>query len=93
MRKDDANWMFGVIYFCRDDPRVIVRNRFSFGWTWNFGHRGVWLVLPAYVMAFFSPLMLSRPPIEASPLVVIVACFLVFLMLVYIASRIAEGPR
>ena len=93
LRTDDAHWTLGVIYRCSADPRVIVRNRFRFGWTWNFGHRSVWWVLPAYIAAFFAPVLLTRPPIHASPLMAMVACFAVFLLLVYIANWIAEGPR
>ena len=38
LRRDAGNWRWGILYSCADDPRVIVRNRFVFGWTWNFGH-------------------------------------------------------
>ena len=27
--RDDRDWTSGIIYVCREDPRVIVRNRFS----------------------------------------------------------------
>ncbi len=38
LRMDSNHWKLGVIYYCKQDPRVIVRNRQMFGWTWNFGH-------------------------------------------------------
>ena len=41
LRRDPDNWHWGIFYSCADDPRVIVRNRFVFGWTWNFGHARV----------------------------------------------------
>ena len=34
---DRANWRFGVIYFCRQDPRIVVPKRSrAMGWTMNF---------------------------------------------------------
>ncbi len=37
--RDKGNWTLGVIYRCREDPRVIVSRRWRWGgWTLNFGH-------------------------------------------------------
>jgi hypothetical protein len=37
---DPANWTFGLIYRCHEDPRVIVPRRRKWrGWTLNFAHR------------------------------------------------------
>ena len=93
MRRDDRNWRLGILYVCAADPRVVVRNRRSFGWTWNFGHRLVWLVIPAYVLAFFSPLLLTRAPLNAGPEGVIPACLLVFGLMGLVSRHIASGPH
>lgn len=47
---DPANWKLGRIYFCSQDPRLVVRGR-DVGpiWTPNFAHRGAWLVVLASV--------------------------------------------
>ena len=45
--KDSRNWVLWVIYSCREDPRVIVGNRFFVGWTWNFGHPQVFRTMGA----------------------------------------------
>ena len=92
MRCDDANWKLGVIYNCSGDPRFVVRNRTRFGWTWNFAHRYVALIIPCYVVAFFAPLLLYYPPVEAHPVIVIAVCIAVFIGLVYVSHRVAEGP-
>ena len=44
---DDRHWKAGVIYFNRDDPRIFVPKRFSFGRgrTLNFAHPIAWLIL------------------------------------------------
>lgn len=38
LRNNPKHWKLGVIYYCPDDPRTLVRNRHWFGWTWNFGN-------------------------------------------------------
>ena len=48
MRLDDRHWKLGSIYYCKQDPRVVVRNRFFIGWAWNFGNR---FVMPAICLA------------------------------------------
>lgn len=36
---DRANWKWGIIYACSQDPRVIVPRRWRWGgWTLNFAH-------------------------------------------------------
>ena len=38
--RDPANWKSGLIYYCQEDPRVIVPERRKWGgWTVNFAHR------------------------------------------------------
>lgn len=59
MRMNPANWKLSIVYYCPDDPRVVVRQRFPFGWTWNFGHP---LVLPAILLAV---VVFLAPPIIA----------------------------
>lgn len=36
---DNAHWVGGVIYFNRDDPSLMVENRFGWGYTMNWGKR------------------------------------------------------
>ena len=43
--RDKGNWTWGVIYHCREDPRVVVPRRYRWGgWTLNFSHPGAALV-------------------------------------------------
>ncbi len=43
--RDKGNWTGGVIYHCREDPRVIVPRRWRWGgWTLNFSHPRVGIV-------------------------------------------------
>ena len=51
--RDKGNWIWGVIYRCRKDPRVIVPRRWRWGgWTLNFGHpRAGFVGLAAFGLA------------------------------------------
>ncbi len=51
--RDKGNWTWGVIYRCREDPRVIVPRRWCWGgWTLNFNHPRAGLVgLAAFGLA------------------------------------------
>jgi uncharacterized membrane protein len=50
-RDDDRFWKAGLIYVNRDDPAIMVGNRFGVGWTFNFANRAAWLVLAGIVAA------------------------------------------
>jgi uncharacterized membrane protein len=51
-RTSDRHWTLGVIYVNRDDPAVLVEQRFGVGWTLNFGN-------PRAVMIFAALLALT----------------------------------
>jgi uncharacterized membrane protein len=43
-RDDDRFWKGGLIYVNRDDPAIMVGNRFGVGWTPNLGNPRAWLL-------------------------------------------------
>ena len=45
--QDDRNWRYSrLIYFCPEDPRVVVpKNNPLFGWTCNFAHKAALFVI------------------------------------------------
>lgn len=45
--QDERNWRYsGLIYFCPEDPRVVVPKRSRiYGWTYNFAHKAAVFVL------------------------------------------------
>ena len=92
MLDDPSNWTLGTIYHCRDDPRVIVRNRLPFGWTWNFGHPRVWPALMLTVFGLFTPVVLAWLLGMLSPFVLGAILFVTLCAIVFIASRIARDP-
>lgn len=48
-RPDDVHWVAGVIYYNRNDERIVVPKRYGlgFGRTLNFAHPVAWLVVIA----------------------------------------------
>ena len=53
----DANhWRGGVMYICRDDPRLIVPKRPKWGgWTLNFARPSAWLTLLVCLLSIIVP--------------------------------------
>ncbi len=43
-RDDDRFWKGGLIYVNRDDPAIMVGNRFGVGFTFNFANPAAWLI-------------------------------------------------
>jgi len=92
LRANDRNWSWGFVYRCPEDPRLIVRNRRFIGWTWNFGHSGILLALPAAVLfAVGIPYLVVASGMASRSLVVatFVGCVMILMI---IANRIASGP-
>jgi uncharacterized membrane protein len=50
-RDDDRFWKAGLFYVNRDDPSVMVGNRFGIGWTFNFGNRIACLIFAGIIAA------------------------------------------
>ncbi len=89
---DGRHWFLGIIYSCREDPRVIVRNRFVVGWTWNLGHPRVFPTMGAFTLFALAPgAALFSLGILNVPLLIGVTIAAVA-VLVVIARRIESGP-
>lgn len=60
------NWKWGTIYYCAEDPRVMVPKRLRWtGWTLNFAHSWAWPSLAAILIVALGPTLLllsSGPP-------------------------------
>lgn len=93
LRRDSAHWTLGIFYRCPADPRVIVRDRFLPGWTFNFGHRLVAAAIAAFVLVAVGPLLLMLAEgIRHWPTLLVVAVLSAAAVLTA-AHRIASGPR
>ena len=38
-------WKLGILYYNPDDPAILVRRRFTIGYTLNFGNKGAWAMV------------------------------------------------
>jgi predicted Ser/Thr protein kinase len=92
--RDPANWRFFFIYFCRDDPRMIVLGRMgSLGWTINFARPLAVLLLAglcAVAWAIFEILQQSHASLPTFWIVYL----LIVVGLVVICHRLSNpAPR
>ncbi len=53
-RDDDRFWKGGLIYINRDDPAIMVGNRFGIGWTPNLGNPRAWLLYGGILAAIVA---------------------------------------
>lgn len=44
-RDDDRYWRLGLLYFNRDDPSLVVPQRFWLGWTLNLARPAAWAII------------------------------------------------
>lgn len=60
-RTPDECWKWGLIYYNRDDPAVMVEKRFGIGYTMNFGNVRAWLLLGALLALPLVSILFFRP--------------------------------
>jgi uncharacterized membrane protein len=80
---DPDNWIGLGIYYCKDDPRIIVpKRRKSLGWSMNFANPWVWPTFAIIVVSASLPvsyLKIYNAPVTAA---VFIALWIVALVLV-----------
>lgn len=61
LHSDSANWKWGIFYFCRQDPRIIVPKRIrGLGWTINFARPSALLWVLAILLFVYGAIALAR---------------------------------
>jgi len=61
LHADPANWKWGIFYFCREDPRVIVPKRIrGLGWTINFARPSALVWVAVMISFIYGTLALAR---------------------------------
>lgn len=56
--EDDEKWIYGFIYFNKEDPSTIVRKRFGSGWTINMGSTKGKLIIIVLILLTLCPFVL-----------------------------------
>ena len=90
---EPVNWKIGLLYYCPDDPRVVVRQRFGVGWTWNFGHRMVVPAMALAVLVFLAPPMVAWSLGVRSPLALSLVVAAALGAIMFASSRLSRPPR
>ena len=90
---DKDNWLCGAIYYCKNDPRLVVPKRIKWtGWTVNFAYPWgaigfIFFILFAASLPFFIELKLNI----ATPIVICITLAVVAVLVVglcaYLSSR------
>ena len=99
LRNDPKHWTIGIIYFCREDPRPLVRNRVGLGWTWNFGSPLALPVMAVSVLIFLLPMLLFVPGVVTAgvsfigPAELLAIYVVLVVILAGVSHYIANGPR
>ncbi len=53
---DPGNWLPIGLYYCKDDPRIIVpKRRKALGWTINAAHTWAWVALLILILSIMVP--------------------------------------
>mgnify|MGYP000259320783 CR=1 FL=1 len=83
--KDPKNWRIFFIYYCKDDPRIIVSKRVkSMGWTLNFANPWAFptiILVALCVLAPFRILYLRDVPLKLPLWLLTIALTLISLIL------------
>lgn len=53
---DDHLWKWGLFYFNKDDPSILVEKRVGIGWTFNFARPGTYILLFVIVVLPLLPI-------------------------------------
>ncbi len=91
LRQDPQHWHLGVLYACRNDPRVVVRHRWLIGWSWNFANPWAAPAMLAAALAVVGPswFLVQRGAIGAA----FAAAVVIVVPIVLLAHWNASGPR
>ena len=92
MRFNPGNWTLGFIYYCAEDPRLIVRQRSTVGWTWNFAHPKVYITILVAISVFLSPPFIAWYLGVRSIFVLALVTVLALIAIMIAASRASPDP-
>ena len=90
---DKDNWLWGAIYHCKNDPRLVVPKRVKWtGWTMNFAYpwRAIGLII-FIILASLLPFIIELRLNIATPIVICVTLAVVAVLIIglsaYLSSR------
>ena len=90
---DKNNWLWGAIYYCKNDPRLVVPKRIKWtGWTMNFAYPGraigfIIFILFAASLPFIIELKLNVATLVVKCITLAVVAVLIIGLLAYLSSK------
>lgn len=93
MRINPANWKFGIVYYCSEDPRIIVRQLLPVGWTWNFAHPKAYLAILTAVFVFLAPATAAWLQGVRSVFILGIVTLLALVVIMFVANRMSREPE
>ncbi|MBX7244625.1 MAG: hypothetical protein K1X53_03950 [Candidatus Sumerlaeaceae bacterium] len=92
--RDDRNYRWGLIYYCKADPRVVVPKRIKWmGWTMNCAHPVAALVyLLGYIVLLLLP-VLAAIALQAGPTAVVWALVIDIILVCVLSAYLASPER
>jgi len=90
---DKNNWLWGAIYYCKNDPRLVVPKPIKWtGWTMNFAYpwRAIGLIifiLFAASLPFIIELKLNVATLVVKCITLAVVAVLIIVLLAYLSSK------
>ena len=91
--RDKDNWLWGAIYYCKKDPRLVVPKRLKWtGWTMNFAYpwRAIGLII-FILLAASLPFIIEFKLNVATPVVICITLAVIALLIIgllaYLSSR------
>ena len=91
--RDKDNWLWGAIYYCKKDPRLVVPKRLKWtDWTMNFAYPWWAIVLIIFIIFAASlPFIIEFKLNVATPAVICITLAVIALLIIgllaYLSSR------
>ncbi len=90
--KDKNNWLWGAIYHCKNDPRLVVPKRFKWtGWTMNFAYP--WRAISLIIFILFAaslPIFIEMKLNVATPVVICVTLIVIAILIIGLSSYLSS---
>lgn len=56
IESDDEKWIYGFIYYNKEDPSLMVEKRLGAGWTFNMAHKSAKIIIIFLILTFIFSL-------------------------------------
>ncbi len=89
---DKNNWLWGAIYYCKNDPRLVVPKRIKWtGWTLNFAYpwRAIGFII-FIILAASLPFIIELKLNAATPIVICITLAVIAILIIGLCSYLSS---